>query len=460
MRACAACWVLIALAVAPAAVSADEDENRRCTDPQTQAEILHERAADLEEAGRLEAAIQVRVELLRQYPTSTLAPDAVFDIGRNYEELGAYDRAAKFYERRGELYARNDEKAEQALWRSAELRRRLGDPERAVEAYRKYLRGPPDHYGPLEHESEAVYRLARLHERRGSTERAAKRFREYLEEYADEGSPDRRLQARVREGVNRWKSGDRERARELFRKTLEDYGTMWDERRRELESGHDAAARATFMLAEALRREMRAAEVDDTDVRSLERSLKRKIRLERRARERYLDVLEFEGDRWKSAAQFEIGRQYEHLADVVREVCIPVRMRQRRSATEAPEKRRSETTAENGADTADDSISEAAVQEQFRRMLENDPEVFEERAVRAYRRAMEIAHRTRTYDAYTDRAADRLAQLRPDRYGTPSELRARPNRLRRGYTRSSFLLEREPTDGDRSRREVAADFLE
>jgi hypothetical protein len=102
---------------------------------------------------RVPAALLTSIRLAERYPDSPVAERAFWVMGSEYEELKLWRQAADAY---WELATRFPATRLEAWFSAAQvLDRRLGDTERALEAYRHVGNGSP-HYG------EAQKRIAKL----------------------------------------------------------------------------------------------------------------------------------------------------------------------------------------------------------------------------------------------------------------------------------------------------------
>jgi tetratricopeptide (TPR) repeat protein len=100
---------------------------------------LYNAALDFERMKELGKAIQVRIFLLKERPNSELAPKSLYNVGGNYHALAVYTEAAKFYELYVDTYPKL-ENAEVALANASTFRQGLGELDKAIANYRKYLR--------------------------------------------------------------------------------------------------------------------------------------------------------------------------------------------------------------------------------------------------------------------------------------------------------------------------------
>ena len=94
-------------------------------------EVYYNAAVVFERAKLLGSAIQAREMLLKVKPDSTLAKKAIYQIGRNYQDIAAYEQAADNYEQFAEKFP-GEKEAPMALNSASFFRRGLGDNDKAI----------------------------------------------------------------------------------------------------------------------------------------------------------------------------------------------------------------------------------------------------------------------------------------------------------------------------------------
>ncbi|WP_168210397.1 tetratricopeptide repeat protein [Persicimonas caeni] len=376
---------------------------------------LYNAALDFERMRDLGKAIKVRVFLLKATPQSPLAPKTLYNIGGNYHALAVYSQAAKFYE----LFVANfpeHEKAEPALANASEFRYGLGDYDRAIKDYEHYLKL----FGKKKPERAAIayFQIARIYEKQGEERKALKQYQRFLREYEKKSDYDRILKAHAAIGMYYWDEGgprNKRRALKEFKKTLDIYTSLDEKTQGELSDGRDAAARAKFMIGEDVFQEMAEITIKSANEKELQKRIKKKMEVAEKAQKIFEQVILFKRPDWAIAALYRIGAQYQNFAETVRNSPVPKRL------------------------TYDQ-------EEIYKGLLEDRASMIENKAVQAYKQALDVALKQNWFNEYSKKAEIQLAKLRPREYRKPSELRAEPEHLNPGFMRSAFITKMKEED--------------
>ena len=102
-------------------------------------EVYYSAAVDFERAKLLGSAIKAREILLKTKPDSPLAKKAIYLIGRNFQDIAAYDQAAENYEQFAEKYP-GEKEAPVALNSASFFRRGLGENDKAIKDVALYVK--------------------------------------------------------------------------------------------------------------------------------------------------------------------------------------------------------------------------------------------------------------------------------------------------------------------------------
>lgn len=376
---------------------------------------LYNAALDFERMRDLGKAIKVRVFLLRATPESPLAPKTLYNIGGNYHALAVYSQAAKFYE----LFVANfpkHEKAEPALANASEFRYGLGNYDRAIKDYEHYLKL----YGKSKPERAAIayFQIARIYEKQGKEKEALRQYQRFLREYEKKSDYDRILKAHAAIGMYYWDQGgprNKRRALREFKKTLDIYNGLDEKTQGELSDGRDAAARAKFMIGEEKFQEMAEITIKSANEEQLQKRIKKKMKVAEDAQKIFEQVILFKRPDWAIAALYRIGAQYQNFAETVRNSPVPKRLNY-------------------------------SQEEIYKGLLEDRASMIENKAVQAYKQALDVALKQNWFNEYSKKAEIQLAKLRPREYRKPSELRAEPEHLNPGFMRSAFITKMKEED--------------
>ena len=373
-------------------------------------EALYNAALDFERLKEIGKAIQVRIALLKntKEPDSKMASKTLYNIGANYHALAMYTPAAKFYE----LYVANfkdRENAETALANAAEFRRYLGQYDRAILDYEKYL----EFYGKRDKNMAATsyFEIAELLEAKKQPREAMEHYERYIRKFGRSGTPDQLLQAHINVAMYYWSrqgSSNRKRALQEFDRTLKVYKRFSDKEKMEMQKGREAAAQAMFMKGEDVFEDMAKITIDSKNEKELQTRLKKKIEVANEARDIFKEVILFKHPHWAIAALYRIGAGFQDFAESIRSTHVPKRL------------------------TYDQ-------QEIYRGLLEDKASLIENDAVAFYIEALNTARKERWFNKYSKDAEVRLAKLRPRDWRRPSELRAEPGYAPQGFSKVGII---------------------
>lgn len=394
------------------------------------AEVLYRAGEAFQRADNPGKAIQSWIRLLKATPNAPHALEVLFRIGRTYERLTAYSEAAKFYEEFVEYYPKYqseveerfespDERFHEAAARAARFRVVLGQSDAAIENLLRYLQRFEDRDDT--HAPEMAFRLAELYAETDRPVRAREYYGRILEKWADESDPELRMRVHAALGDLNWERDLRPGAVQRYREVLSVYEGLSAGSVEGLEPGREAAARAKYRIgadradaADTVSLAVAGAEDVDAALEQYQVRLQDKLLALKKARDVWEDVRTFDSPKWTVAAYAAIGDEYRERSEAIRQAPVPDRL-------DADGRRR------------------------YRAALEKRADKLEGRAAEYYRRAVETASDEKWFGEESRRAEARLADLRPDFSGPPTEIRARPTYTRSGYTRADVLRELEYT---------------
>lgn len=387
-------------------------------DDSTADDSLPERCHDLIDLKTLEPAMEPR------------SPDAFFRVGGCYHTIAAYPEAASYYEALVQRFP-NHPRAEEALVNAATFHHGLGEYERALKNYRQYVELFADN--PPERTTQVVLLTGEVLEELGDHDEAIAVYEELLDHSADTTPPDIRLQARLRIGLYHWRRDgeeDRREAVETFEKVVDEYRSLDRNERLGLSPfGTDAAARAQFMIAENLMRnlddfEIDAFESDSTkdDADLIAEQTEKKSAMAEDTRRAYESVIEMHRPDWAIAAYFRIGEAFDDLADSLRNEFGPLPETPQRSPNGRPSNDSDEVLMEHVAETIDG---------------------FEMMAAELYEAALAVTRDHHRHNEYTERVAENLARIHPEKYRGIDEIIAPPTHDSDGLMSSEFITEHE-----------------
>ena len=376
------------------------------------ADALYNAALDFERINDLGAAIQLRQQLLQRHPGSEHTPETLYNLGGNYHAWAIYEDASNYYE----AYVSNfpdKEHAEDALSNAATFRHGLQQYDEAIRNYEHYL----ELYGDdnPERAAEVFFEIAQIYEEQGRDDDAYQHYQNYIRQYGSQGPNDQLLQAHVEIGLHYWDNGARADALDAFDETLAVYERLSEEEQAEMTTGRDAAAEAQFMIGEDLYEDAEEIRIDSTDDEELQEVTEEKLEAAEEARNIYEEVIVFERPDWAIAALYRMGSGFQDFAETLRDSPVPEELTDGQRL-------------------------------QYEDLLEDQASIFEDQAVELYAQALDTARDHNWYNEYTDLAETELADLRPEDYRSPSELRASPAYQSDGYMRAAFVVEIDEAD--------------
>lgn len=404
--------------------------NRASPNSDSTAEVLYRAGEAFQRADNPGKAIQSWIRLLKATPNAPHALEVLFRIGRTYERLTGYSEAAAFYEKFVEYYPKYqseaegrfespDERFHEAAARAARFRVVLGQSDAAIENLLRYL----ELFGDRDdtRAPEMAFRLAELYAETDRPERARKYYKRILEKWADESGSELRMRVLAALGDLDWERDMRRRAVQRYREVLSVYEGLSARTAEGLEAGREAGARAKYRIGADLADAADTVSLSVADAEDVDAALERyRVRLQdkllalQQARDLWEDVRNFDSPKWTVAAYGALGDEYRERSEAIRQAPVPDRL-------DADGRRR------------------------YRAALEKRAGELQQRAAEFYRRAVETASDEKWFGEESRRAAARLADLRPEFSGPPTEIRARPTYTRSGYIRADFRREREYT---------------
>lgn len=405
---------------------------RNAPDSEYAIKSLYNAALDFERLRDLGKAIKVRVYLLGQIQKVgekmkpeeryLIASKTLYNIAGNYHAMAIYRRAANAYEKFAQVFPRDD-KAEAALANASTFRHGLGEYDKAIEDYERWLelygKERPEKAKQIRYEIGRAMDLAASKTAKYSEERLRtyEYFKSFAYRYRKEGASDTTLDAQLR--VAKYLLSRKGQYTALGYKELDsllrNYERLKDTDKKKLTFGRDAAAEALFLKAEQVFEEMAGLKVDSRNPKELKKRLEAKLAVAKKAQDMYKDVIKFGRPDWAIAALYRIGSQMADLAKTIRNSKCPKGL------------------------TYDQC-------EIYQGLLEDKASGAEDAAVSFYEKALEVARTNSWFNDFTKRAETELAQIRPKQYRKPSELRAEPDHVQKGIRSIAFITELKDDD--------------
>jgi tetratricopeptide (TPR) repeat protein len=273
-------------------------------------------AAMFTRAGQLDRAIKVRIRLVNQFKDSTLVPDQLYSIATAYEQVVAYKEAADWLERFVDGNEK-DPRAKDALFNAGIYRQGVGQTQKAVENWQKYLKK----YGNAPDVEDVAYSICTAWEEAGNARKAIDAYLEFAKEWRRK-SPERSLNAhykavRLLEKNKRWKT-EYEKEVALLRSSARTLAKA------PTEEAADPLSFLAFLDAEKPNEEFFKFTIEKADNPTKFRgSLKKKIEGKDKVYEAYTNVVKLKSPEWAVASLYRIGLANEHLSTALTTVPAP-----------------------------------------------------------------------------------------------------------------------------------------
>lgn len=167
-------------------------------------EVYFNAAVLFEKAKLIGLAIQMREQLLKVKPDSNLAKKAIYLIGRNYQDIAAFELAAQKYEDFATKFP-GEKDASTALNTASFFRRGLGENEQAIKDVAEFtkLYGPRKEF--VDKAAGVNFYLYQIFEQQKDKDKVRKHFTSYLKDWGTKGGVDRQVVAHVKLGEIAWK---------------------------------------------------------------------------------------------------------------------------------------------------------------------------------------------------------------------------------------------------------------
>jgi TolA-binding protein len=167
-------------------------------------EIYYNAAVLYERAKLLGLAIQLRQQLIQNKPDSTYAKKAIYLIGRNFQDVAAFEEAAKNYEVFAEKYP-GEKEAATALNTASFFRRGLGEYEQSMKDVALFVKNYGGRKEYVDQAAGVQFSQYQIFEQLKDKDKLRKHFLDYLKNFASKGGIDREIVAHVKLGELAWK---------------------------------------------------------------------------------------------------------------------------------------------------------------------------------------------------------------------------------------------------------------
>ncbi len=377
------------------------EEFRETAKLEKTAKALNNAAFYYTKTGRVADSVAIR-EILVEDPKYAGKTKYYFDqvgfLGYDYERIADYDKAAGYYEKLWELYqarvAKKEEldeevvkRAGDAIYRAAVFRKGLGDWQQSIADYNAFVNAyPTDDRVP-----DVKLRVANIYEEQGQWQDAANAFQAYYAK-PPEGAPLEFVYfARLHHGQALAELGDTRGRDRVYSDTIKMY-------RRYVEGGGEkgpqteyvaemlyTAAQPDLAAYEAMRIEGKKGVSRKREDAALQKSLQDKTKAYLEIEKKFQEVVEVGAGQWGIAALVALGRVYDNMAESLRTSDVPSYL-------------------------TEDQV------EFYSMKIEDRAYLQEEKAVEAFKVAVEKSYALTLYNDDTEFANRRLGELRPEDY--------------------------------------------
>ena len=334
-------------------------------------------AAAYNRAKLIEKAMETLGALYNDAPNDPLAPSALYSIAEIYRSIAIYSESARFYE----LYAQRHPKhryVEKALQRAIIFRKALQNYSQSINNIGTFIRRFPNH--------DAIPRLqlerAILYRKAGSSKTARKELDRLVRRPPKGAPPSFVFQARLELGRTWGKMGKKgkKKAKALFDKNIKSYMDLPENTRRKAgKAALTAVAESHFQIGEMLLVELARIKFS-AKPKKMKEALTKKLQLIKEAQTTFQQVISYGVPNWAIAGMARVGHAFEGLSKDIMEAPTPRRLR-----------------------------GDAA--EMYRQTLAEMSEPIKQKAISAYRAALQAAIDQKWFNRFTRDAVDALVRL-------------------------------------------------
>lgn len=375
-------------------------------DAETAAQALNNASIYFYNVGRVDDAVKVRhilVEDPKFGAKTRYYYDQIAALGYDYETIADFDKASFYYEKLWALYpderkkaekddpdklATLDGKAADAIFSAAIFRNGLGQWEKAIENFNQFVAAfPTDERVP-----DVRLNVGRIYEERGKWAEAANVYQAFYSKPPESAPVEFVYFARLHHGLALEKQGQARRATGIYEETVKLY-------ERYLAGGGEPGAHTEFVaemmykLAQPQLESYLSLQIKgrgrgvtrQAEDKALSDSLAKKAKALAETEATFTKVVQTGAGEWGLAALVALGKAYENMAETLRTGDFPFYL-------------------------TDDQ------REIYAMAIEDRAYVQEEKAVTAYKLALDKSYELTLYNDNTAFATRRLGELRPNDY--------------------------------------------
>ncbi len=405
-------------------------------------------------------AIRIYLRVVREFPKSDVAPEALFTVAMIYESQTEFEKAAETFEameqfrtipapqagdseEKKESYRHLQTQMADAFQNAGLIREALGEYRDAIEVYQKFLKQFPEHPdAPMVH-----LRIGRAYEAMKTAEglrKAHETYAAWLKKGYKRGDLAVEAAARAGDCLKRLdKVKQRKAAVAFFQQALEIFGRLQEAEA--VRYSKQYAAQAAFELADYLYDDFSELRIPSTvDPGVLKKALAAKAEAQQRAEKAFDAVLSYKSGGWSAGALFKMGLLYYEFYKELDNVPIPdcpcpgVPQKDCRIVQAAF--RNGDLDTIQKYDWGMEWLSVAPTfQDQYRSILEEIMRPVQEKSLRAFERALTLAHEEKVYNQWSRACAEYAVRVNPDTFPVVGDELTRNNRSKDTLATTSFI---------------------
>lgn len=403
-------------------------------------------------------AIKTYQRVVKEFPKSDVAPEALFTIGMIYESQTEFEKASATFEsmdqfknlkeptepERKEGWKKMQEQMADALQNAGLLREALGEYQDAIEVYQKFVKQFPS----LPETAKADLRIGIVYEMKGdaaSLRKAHDAYQAWLKK--DYKRPDLAVEALARAGAclkQIDKVKERKNATALFQRAVDTFNKLGDNAEY-VKSAKAYAAQSAFEASDYLYDDFTALTIPSTaDPNVLKKALTLKAEAQQKAEKAFDLVLNYKSGGWSAGALFKMGLLYWDFYKELDNVPIPdcpcpgVSKKDCKVVQEAFKVGDLDTIQK--FDWGMEWMTVAPTfQDQYRAIIEEMMRPVQEKSLRAFERALTLAHEEKVYNKFSKLCAEYAVKVNQDSFPVAGDAEVHANHEKDTLATTSFV---------------------
>lgn len=344
-------------------------------------------------AKRVDAAITTFKDFLRRFRKSEFTPRAMTRVAMIYESQTEFSDAAKSFEQASELYGKfkrykGTKWAADSLYNAGLIYKAVKDWKNAARVYQMYVRRFPKRKDATMVKLEIGYIL----EARKDWGAAAKQYLKLTRDAKFKQSNAHMVEAFARAGrALRQQSAKRNRRKaiKLFDLSVKTFAAMSSAKAKSIKYAQRYAALAAFEKTEFIFGDFGEIKLQ-LPLAKLSKLLTKRVKLLGEARKGYFKVLDLKYGQYSAAAAYRIGQMYYDFAESLFNVPVPKNL-------------------------TDDQ------KDKYQTFLEDKAGPLRDNALKAFRTALQLAHKNRVYNKWSLLSGKYLTKLSPESFPLAKE---------------------------------------